>query len=113
MNKTLLLSNIALNVTLVACVNSEVVQVASDIVDVSKVADFRSSVRGGSVHFSETSTTGEFSIVANNIPKQNALKIPEKATAICYDGTFSMALLNDACLSNGGVKQAIARYHSE
>lgn len=113
MNKTLLLVSVALSATLTACGNHEPVQIAPDA-DVTKVADFQApSVSGGTVHFSEANTTGQLNKTTTTMSKQNALKIPEKATAICNDGTFSMALLNEACLSNGGVKQAISRYHSE
>lgn len=113
MNKTLLLVSVALSATLTACGNHEPVQIAPDA-DVTRVGDFQSpSVSGGTVHFSESNVTGELHKATNKMPKQNAPKIPEKATAICNDGTFSMALLNEACLDNGGVKQAVSRYHSE
>lgn len=41
------------------------------------------------------------------------IQLPPKATAMCNDGSYSMSLLNEACLGNGGIKQGIMHYHSD
>lgn len=39
--------------------------------------------------------------------------VPSNATAICRDGSYSVATDNSACAGNGGVATSINRYHSE
>ena len=91
MNKTYLIGLVILSTTLVSCGNRPTPEVKGNVTVVVK---------------------GQISI-QSRAPQKEVAFIPEKATAICNDGTFSMSLLNEACLNNGGVKEAIQRYYSE
>lgn len=111
MNKTYLFGLMAMAVALAGCSNQPVPVKG----DVTVVGAMDTQTTDQNIRFDETNVQGQISAVvpqASQYQSQNA-KIPEKATAICNDGTFSMSLLNEACLNNGGVKEAISRYYSE
>ena len=108
MNKTNLFGLVALALALAGCSNPPVAVTG----DVSVVAAKGTETTDKHLHINEADTQGTISAAQPQSMQQNA-KIPEKATAICNDGTFSMSLLNEACLNNGGVKEAISRYYSE
>ena len=103
MNKAFLFGLAGLTMVLVGCSNQPV--------SVAKGNETKTSDRN--IHFSEDNVNGKTSIVQSQTTQKEVVMIPEKATAICNDGTFSMAILNEACLNNGGVKEAISRYYSE
>lgn len=108
MNKTYLFGLMAMAVALAGCSNQPVPVKG----DVTVVGAKGTETKDQNIHINEANTKGTISAVQPQAMPQNA-KIPEKATAICNDGTFSMSLLNEACLNNGGVKEAISRYYSE
>lgn len=111
MRKTYLLGLIALSATLAGC-SHQTVPVTGNV---TVVGAMDTQTANQNIRFDEENVQGQISSVApqtTQYPSQHA-KIPEKATAICNDGTFSMSLLNEACLNNGGVKEAISRYYSE
>ena len=108
MNKTYLVGLMTMVVALAGCSNPPV----SVKGGVSVVAAKDTETTDQNIHINEANTQGIISAVQPQSMSQNA-KIPEKATAICNDGTFSMSLLNEACLNNGGVKEVISRYYSE
>ena len=124
MNKAFLFGLAGLTMMLVGCSNQPV-SVAKGNVSVVGAAETKTgstSSMGSSdapaclnrnIHFSEDNVNGKTSIVQSQTTQKEVVMIPEKATAICNDGTFSMAILNEACLNNGGVKEAIQRYYSE
>ena len=110
MNKAFLFGLAGLTMVLVGCSNQPV-SVAKGNVSVVGAAETKTSDRN--IHFSEDNVNGKTSIIQSKATQKEVVMIPEKATAICNDGTFSTALLNEACLNNGGVKEAISRYYSE
>ena len=109
MNKTYLIGLVILSTTLVSCGNRPTPEVKGNVTVVAapdtETADYN-------IRFSESNVKGQISIQSRT-PQKEVTFIPEKATAICNDGTFSMSLLNEACLNNAGVKEAIQRYYSE
>ncbi|EEV24800.1 hypothetical protein AM202_01210 [Actinobacillus minor 202] len=115
MHKKGLLAAFLLSSLLIACSNGDKVAVV-DTIGVNQVGATNTHLQDQQIHFSEGNVTGKTTYQSstpvvetkNNTPST----IPEKATAICNDGTFSMSLLNEACLNNGGVKTAISRYQS-
>lgn len=108
MNKTNLFGLIGLAMALAGCGNQPVAVAG----DVSYVGAKGTETTDQLIHINESNTQGAISAVQPQTSQKNVI-IPEKATAICNDGTFSMSLLNEACLNNGGVKEAISRYYSE
>ena len=48
------------------------------------------------------------------MPSTNADKgkLPKDVTAICVDGTYSTAPVEEACVGNGGKVHYVSRYHS-
>lgn len=66
-----------------------------------------------SYRFSEYQVGGEFiqSFPSYATPTQTVMYAPPpKATAVCNDGSYSMAWINEACLNNGGVKMPIHHF---
>lgn len=109
MNKKFLVS-VCLGFVLSACSQA----VKTNVVEkeaVTQVGASSTETVDKNIYFNESNVNGEIvrqqpETAANN----SATFIPEKATAVCNDGTFSMSLLNEACLNNGGVKLIITRH---
>lgn len=90
MNKAFLFGLAGLTMVLVGCSNQPV-SVAKGNVSVVGAAETKTSDRN--IHFSEDNVNGKTSIVQSQTTQKEVVMIPEKATAICNDGTFSMAIL--------------------
>lgn len=113
MNKKYPLAMLMLASLLSACSLGDKVSVV-DNANVSDVGAKGTALQDTIVHFNEEHVTGKTDHL-QSVPtwyQSQVILIPEKATAICNDGTFSMSLLNEACLNNGGVKMVISRYQS-
>ena len=113
MSKKYPLAMLMLASLLSACSSGDKVGVVENA-DVSNVGAKGTALQDAFVHFNEGNAIGKttYQQAAPTWNQSQVIFVPEKATAICNDGTFSMSLLNEACLNNGGVKMVISRYQS-
>ncbi|MCK3655617.1 hypothetical protein A4G19_07600 [Pasteurellaceae bacterium Macca] len=77
--------------TLVACTQSEKVNIVKETTDITAVQPYKAEEKA--------------------VPLINNL--PPNVTAICRDGTYSTAKDETVCIGNGGVSNAILRYQAE
>lgn len=89
-NITMAISFLAIPFVLVACTEATKVQVAENATD-------------NTIVFPQQQAS----------QSQLPTDLPANVTAICRDGSYSMAIDKSKCASNGGVKTLIGRYIAE